>query len=328
MVTLDYYKVLGISKTADNIAIKAAYRSLALIYHPDHSNGDKDKEEKFKEINEAYAVLSDSAKRKNYDDFGNIKIPTIPSRKGEYKIKTKCRPGDLSEIYLVEDVKTGGLRIMKVAKHPSINDLLKNEADRLKALWKDGDPKKYGWYYLPQLVDDFKVDEKGIRRQINVLDLITDYTTMDKIREMFPNGVQLEHGVWMFNRMLEGLTFFHKKNQIHGSIVPSNIMVWLDPKGHLVKFLDWGYAGQVGEPIKAICPTSVLTTAYLRYRKISVIRSSTQRSRPGFVWLMRLIWSTSSGSQMPWRMCIQSSILVVLRSLHRSKRYFSFLSVS
>ncbi|RAI99771.1 curved DNA-binding protein [Chitinophaga skermanii] len=66
----DYYKVLGVEKTATADAIKKAYRKLAVKYHPDKNPDDKLAEEKFKEINEAYEVLSDEEKRKKYDAFG------------------------------------------------------------------------------------------------------------------------------------------------------------------------------------------------------------------------------------------------------------------
>ncbi len=67
----DYYEVLGISKGADDAAIKKAYRSMAKKYHPDMNPGDKDAEAKFKEVNEAYAVLSDADKKAQYDQFGH-----------------------------------------------------------------------------------------------------------------------------------------------------------------------------------------------------------------------------------------------------------------
>ncbi|HAU5098281.1 TPA: molecular chaperone DnaJ [Clostridioides difficile] len=67
----DYYEVLGISKGAEVQEIKKAYRKLAMKYHPDRNPGDKEAEEKFKEINEAYEVLSDDTKRKTYDQFGH-----------------------------------------------------------------------------------------------------------------------------------------------------------------------------------------------------------------------------------------------------------------
>ena len=67
----DYYEVLGVDKNADDAAIKKAYRTLARKYHPDQNPGDKEAEAKFKEASEAYAVLSDEEKRKQYDQFGH-----------------------------------------------------------------------------------------------------------------------------------------------------------------------------------------------------------------------------------------------------------------
>src|SRR5215813_1559399 len=66
----DYYKVLGVARGASSEEIKKAFRKLARKYHPDVNPGDKKAETKFKEINEAYEVLSDSDKRKKYDTLG------------------------------------------------------------------------------------------------------------------------------------------------------------------------------------------------------------------------------------------------------------------
>ena len=70
MAGVDYYKILGVDRQASDAAIKKAYRRLAMKYHPDHTKGDKSAEEKFKQISEAYAVLSDKDKRQQYDQFG------------------------------------------------------------------------------------------------------------------------------------------------------------------------------------------------------------------------------------------------------------------
>ena len=67
----DYYEVLGVSRDVGDKQLKAAYRRLARKYHPDVNKGDPDAEEKFKQVSEAFAVLSDSKKRTQYDRGGH-----------------------------------------------------------------------------------------------------------------------------------------------------------------------------------------------------------------------------------------------------------------
>lgn len=74
MAKRDYYEVLGVSKNASDDEIKKAYRKLAVKYHPDKNPGDKEAEEKFKEISEAHEVLSDKQKRSRYDQFGHAGV--------------------------------------------------------------------------------------------------------------------------------------------------------------------------------------------------------------------------------------------------------------
>ncbi|MBQ8140093.1 MAG: molecular chaperone DnaJ [Clostridia bacterium] len=93
----DYYEVLGISKDADDAAIKKAYRTLAKKYHPDMNPDDKEAEAKFKEVNEAYAVLSDADKKAKYDQFGHDAFD--PSAGGGAGYGGFGDFGDISDIF-------------------------------------------------------------------------------------------------------------------------------------------------------------------------------------------------------------------------------------
>ncbi|MCL5808531.1 MAG: DnaJ domain-containing protein [Deltaproteobacteria bacterium] len=81
----DYYKILGVEKNADTDEIKKAYRKLALKYHPDRNPNNSVAEEKFKNISEAYAVLSDPEKRKQYDNFGSDQFSQKFSREDIFR---------------------------------------------------------------------------------------------------------------------------------------------------------------------------------------------------------------------------------------------------
>ncbi len=95
----DYYEVLGLDRSASDEQIKKAYRQLAKKYHPDLNPGDKTAEERFKEVNEAYGVLSDPEKKSKYDQFGHAGVDPNFGAGGGYGGAYNVDFGDLGDIF-------------------------------------------------------------------------------------------------------------------------------------------------------------------------------------------------------------------------------------
>lgn len=112
----DYYEVLGVDKSADDAAIKKAYRVLAKKYHPDMNPGDKEAEAKFKEASEAYAILSDPEKRKQYDQYGHAAFEGGGAGAGGFDFNFN----DMGDIFgdIFGDFFGGGRRSQRASNAP------------------------------------------------------------------------------------------------------------------------------------------------------------------------------------------------------------------
>ncbi len=104
----DYYEILGVSRTASKDEIKKVYRKLALKYHPDKNPGNSEAEEHFKEVNEAYEVLSNDDKRRRYDQFGHAGVGTSASSQGGTYGAGASDFGDIFSAF--NDMFSGGSR--------------------------------------------------------------------------------------------------------------------------------------------------------------------------------------------------------------------------
>ena len=108
MAKRDYYEVLGVERSADDSALKKAYRRLAMKYHPDRNEGNDEAEEKFKEAKEAYEILSDSQKRTAYDQFGHAGVD--PSQGGGAGFGQAGGFGDIFDTVFGDIFGNGGPR--------------------------------------------------------------------------------------------------------------------------------------------------------------------------------------------------------------------------
>jgi len=120
----DYYQILGVPRGASDDEIKKAYRKLAMKHHPDRNRGNKTSEDKFKEINEAYDVLSDAQKRKRYDQLG--------SAYNQYQ-RTGGAPGGFDWSQWTRGTRGGATRV----EYEDLSDLVGNFSDFFQSIFGD-----------------------------------------------------------------------------------------------------------------------------------------------------------------------------------------------
>lgn len=247
----DPYAILGVSRDAVNAEIRQAFRALALEFHPDR-NPAPAAVERFKDITAAHELLSDPVRRKRFDATGSAGPVVIPSRKDHYHVEGRVFVGEVADLYRARRQSTGDLVCLKVARAPGDNDLLESEARTLLDIYPPAQKDEKHYRYLPRLIESFKLDD-GARRQVNVLPWLGEFRSLEEVRAAYPQGVAMEHGVWIFNRMLEALDFLHlAKGMAHGALVPAHVLV--RPEDHAAKLVGWSCAVKAGERVRAISP--------------------------------------------------------------------------
>ena len=206
----DYYEVLGVPKDADDAAIKKAYRQLAKKYHPDMNPGDKEAEIKFKEASEAYAVLSDAEKRRQYDQFGHAAFEggaeeekTEEPEKAEAPAETHPAPAKTAQAPASTEKKAAGKG--KSTPKPVTNRTIRVDIEKLDALMNQVSELIIAKNSLVSISSNDSGDfqNQSFHEQIEYLERITTnlHESVMKVRM-----VPIESVVAKFPRMIRDLS--------------------------------------------------------------------------------------------------------------------------
>jgi len=245
--------IFGTINSGDDIDIK--FTQFAKLCHPDkHKTKDKPKAE------EAFKLLQEWRNRaeKKFSDgtYGQRdaldKEVTIKSRTNCYTVSRVVATGDLCDIYLATNEKSEKV-VLKIPRSPKNSDLVQNEAEMLRWMREESPTKDLDVrFHTSRLRETFDLKEGPAKKRVNVFTYKKDYVTLKEVLKAYPKGVSLRAAVWMFNRILGGLSAAYRAGIVHGAVVPSNILIC--PRTHDGVLIDWCYSVKAGQVIKAVIP--------------------------------------------------------------------------
>jgi serine/threonine protein kinase len=219
-----HYEVLNVDKRASLEVIQAAFKALAVKYHPDKPTGNA---KLFAKLTEARDVLSDERKRREYDvalsnQFDGKKLV------GSYEVLKFLAEGAMGRTYVVRHTLTKKLAVLKACLEisPEHEEVMLNEA---QAIW---DIRHYAF---PAVREVLKLDDGALAI---VMSYIPGPTIEQAVKQLGP--IDPIHVGWMFERLLAGLNFLHANGVVHGDLKPQNII--LQPENHGAVMIDFGLA--------------------------------------------------------------------------------------
>jgi hypothetical protein len=207
------------------------YRRLAKFCHPDTVHDDALKTEAasaFRRLTELYQKHNGKPK----DEFKTSII-------GKWVVEEPLAKGDIADLYVASPTISWpsplSKAVFKIARSPKDNDLIKAEADALTKLHADKHPSSGPFKeYIPQLYETFVASG----RRVNVITKPEGYHSLAQIIELFPDGLEFRHVVWMGNRLFSALGFAHRNGIIHGAVLPQHLLY--HPTTHGLLLVGWG----------------------------------------------------------------------------------------
>ncbi len=169
----------------------------------------------------------------------------ITTKSWSFEIGAPLAGGEIANLFRVTATPVGAPAcpaILKIARRATDNDLIRNEATVLKRLARiESDADHHFQGYLPELIAHLKIDDgSGPARATNAFRPADTYLSLEEICTHYPEGLDLRHVGWMWNRVLEALTFVHGKGIVHGAITPAHLLY--NPISHGLILVGWSAA--------------------------------------------------------------------------------------
>jgi hypothetical protein len=206
------------------------YKELAKALHPDRHNGDHARAENlFKQLG-IWKQLAES--------------PLVfESNVRTYRAGKVLGTGDIAEVRYATDGADDF--VLKIARTPGVGNMLAKEREILTQLREKAGETHYAAYYPPAL-ETFALSDK---RRVNVFAHAARQATAEQVRAKYPTGVDPRHTVWMFKRLLTAIGYAHRKEWVHGAVLPQHLLFQTDTHG--LQLIDWTLAVQPGKRLIA-----------------------------------------------------------------------------
>ena len=251
----DVFGVLQGLGAAERIeAVDRAFRMLARLAHPDAYQVKG--AEAVRLATQAFQSLTDwhgKAKERIATGTYGSGTPHVPKKTGAFTVRSRTRvytleamiaEGDITDLWHARytDGKDQAQAVVKIARDSVDNDLVANESEVLMYLFDDASACGANFQrYLPKLIESFRIaSPTHDMRQANVLQYLDGYYTFEQVRKAYPKGLDPRDAAWMFNRLLEILSYAQRRNVVHGAVLPPHCLV--KPEDHALALVDWSYA--------------------------------------------------------------------------------------
>ncbi len=227
---------------------KKVFKRLARVTHPDKFSRDDDRTlagKAFGKLPDLWKAAKEKIRLGTYGDraAGTGEQVTVHARRRTYVVGGQLSRGDICSFYSCHYQEGGDQTqgIFKVARDPSNNGLVKNEAGILKVLHEGSEHERFQ-PYVPELVDSFGYRDGGssVIRQVNVLSWLEGFYSLKEVMTHYPNGVDPRDMAWMWRRLLVALGFAHVNGVVHGAVLPTHVLI--HPEKHGLVLVDWSYA--------------------------------------------------------------------------------------